>query len=293
MTGDTVDLTLNDQPIYRRKLEPTNQRTIGLFHYANRTEARVRNIIWKGDWPRELPAVQDQELAGEGLEFLEEKLPELTSIFEHDFTRDGLPAEYFKKLGQNAERYISVQPDGVHAVRSGTGKYSQTAFGQRFRVQGDFDITASFDQLQTQSPGNCTAQLLVILQDKSTHHLQMARTNIARTDTEIFQRIYGRFTEIKPDGSRESGASFLASEANSGRFRIARRGDTAYFLFAEGDSPAFRLIATETVGTDEIKSNGIHLCAITTGAGRASIVWKNLSIQACQCQGLRVHCRRR
>ncbi|MBC8351702.1 MAG: DUF1583 domain-containing protein [Planctomycetes bacterium] len=57
LAGDTVSLRLNTELIYERKLEPTNQRTFGLFHYADRTEAQVRRVVWRGEWPRELPAI--------------------------------------------------------------------------------------------------------------------------------------------------------------------------------------------------------------------------------------------
>jgi hypothetical protein len=62
LVGDKVTLDLNDATIYERTLEPTNQRVFGLFHYADETEVRVRNVVYKGNWPKKLPDVQ--ELAG-------------------------------------------------------------------------------------------------------------------------------------------------------------------------------------------------------------------------------------
>jgi hypothetical protein len=56
LTGDTVSLHLNGELIYERPLEPTNQRSFGFFHYAAETEARVRNVTYRGDWPAALPA---------------------------------------------------------------------------------------------------------------------------------------------------------------------------------------------------------------------------------------------
>ncbi len=64
LKGDVVTLSLNGVEIYRyRPLEATNQRTFGLFHYADESEVRVRNITYRGDWPRALPSLADQELA--------------------------------------------------------------------------------------------------------------------------------------------------------------------------------------------------------------------------------------
>jgi tetratricopeptide (TPR) repeat protein len=55
LSGDRVALRLNGQLIYERTLEATNQRLFGLFHYADETEARVRKVHYRGDWPRSLP----------------------------------------------------------------------------------------------------------------------------------------------------------------------------------------------------------------------------------------------
>jgi hypothetical protein len=55
LDGDTLTLSLNDIPVFKRPLEPTNQRTFGLFHYADQTEARARQVIYEGKWPRSLP----------------------------------------------------------------------------------------------------------------------------------------------------------------------------------------------------------------------------------------------
>ena len=60
LTDDTINLILNDQLVYQRKLDLSNQRTFGIFHYADQTESRVRNIVWRGNWPRRLPVVTDQ-----------------------------------------------------------------------------------------------------------------------------------------------------------------------------------------------------------------------------------------
>ena len=58
VVGDAVTLTINDVLIYERPIEPTNQRVFGLFHYADEGEVRVRNVTYKGSWPRSLPATQ-------------------------------------------------------------------------------------------------------------------------------------------------------------------------------------------------------------------------------------------
>jgi Protein of unknown function (DUF1583)/Protein of unknown function (DUF1581) len=55
LQGDKVTIELNGQAIYERRLEPENQRTFGLFHYADQTQVRVRNVSYQGNWPKALP----------------------------------------------------------------------------------------------------------------------------------------------------------------------------------------------------------------------------------------------
>ncbi len=56
LTGNVVTLSLNGESVYERPLETTNSRQFGLFHYADETDVRVRNVIYEGRWPRALPA---------------------------------------------------------------------------------------------------------------------------------------------------------------------------------------------------------------------------------------------
>jgi hypothetical protein len=55
VAGDKVQLTVNGTPVYERAIEPTNGRFFGLFHYTDRTEARVRAVHLTGNWPKQLP----------------------------------------------------------------------------------------------------------------------------------------------------------------------------------------------------------------------------------------------
>ena len=50
-----MKLALNGAEVYERPIEPTNQRLFGLFHYTDRSEARVRSMTYAGDWPKQLP----------------------------------------------------------------------------------------------------------------------------------------------------------------------------------------------------------------------------------------------
>ncbi len=55
LEGDKATIELNGQPIYERRIEPENGRSFGLFHYADETQVRVRNVSYQGQWPKSLP----------------------------------------------------------------------------------------------------------------------------------------------------------------------------------------------------------------------------------------------
>ncbi len=58
VVGDTVRVSVNGELVYERPIEPTNQRFFGLFHYTDRTEARVRNVTHTGAWEKQLPPAE-------------------------------------------------------------------------------------------------------------------------------------------------------------------------------------------------------------------------------------------
>lgn len=87
ITGDTLALSLNGVPIFEGGLEPTNDRTFGLFYYCDQSEARVRNVVLKGDWPKVLPPTGEQELRGTETDELDRERAALADSFEFDFTK--------------------------------------------------------------------------------------------------------------------------------------------------------------------------------------------------------------
>ncbi len=57
--GDVATIRLNGVEAAQRTLEPSNQRTFGLFHYPELSEVRVRRVVMTGAWPRTPPQSAD------------------------------------------------------------------------------------------------------------------------------------------------------------------------------------------------------------------------------------------
>lgn len=286
LTGDTAALTLNGTLIYERPLEPMNQRTFGLFHYADQTDARVRNVVWRGDWPRKLPSLSDQELAGEGTEFLDKSLTSLTASFHHDFVANGMPSERFGLTSGKLDHF-DARSDGLRVVRPGGEGYNDSEIAPHLSVEGDFDIIASFDQFDPHPTegGSSGAFLRVVLDsEKSNECLVLRRYLMHRSQPQTI--IQSTYVTREALGARRDRFPTETADGVAGRLRLARRGDTVYYLYAENDSPHFRLLATEPATKASISANSVRLVAQTQGEGSTHVVWKSLSIRAEGLAGL-------
>ena len=283
LTGDTVSLVLNEAVVYERALEATNQRTFGLFHFADETQARVRNIVWQGDWPRSLPPIAKQELANDDTSFLDRAAADLTSVFDHDFARDGLQLEQFVILRGDPWTHVRHVENGVLTSRPGTGGYRNVTIAPRLMVHGDFDVIATYRDFKSTvaEGGNCNTMLLAILDNATADESSITRRHIHRANN-ILENVSQCVQVGRPvSGERRDYFGVSPMEESSGRLRLARRGDVMYFLTAEGDSPHFVLRGQHATATDAIRAEGLRLLTqIFETGGEVSVVWSRLIVRA-------------
>jgi hypothetical protein len=284
--GDDVLLSLNGQLVYERRLESTNQRTFGLFHFADQTEARVRNVVWRGTWPRQLPPVAQQELADVAALRLDERVAELPAEFEHDFSAQGLPANRFSLIQGRLKENYRPEPDGMHMGGAGTAGYRDLAITPRLVIHGDFDIVATYDRFVAEAvrDGNASVYLKAILGEERTECMVIRRQSIPKAGRE---QQFHQTAVVRYDGGNaiRNFARPSTSETLGGRLRLARRGEMIHFLMAEGDSPNYWLLRSEKVARGDVLENGLRLMTQTHREGRVGVVWKSLSIRAEQLDG--------
>ena len=282
LAGDTVSLQVNGKLIYERALEVTNRRTFGLFSFADQTEVRVRNVVMQGDWPKTLPAPDEMELGDPVSKRLDADLSRMKAVFTHDFAKDGLPEEYFQ-LGVSAGRGgITPRKDGVLAVRAGADNWPTSSLKLPFSAAGDFDVEASFEVLKLESDKDAVAMLHVNLDDRQQHQCRLLRI---RHGTD-YQRIERSLSVLHPTGGRSYTNEPVACEATAGTLRIARRGETVYYLFAEEDSRAYQCVGTDVLDRAPMMQPGIELHALCHGAGETQVLWKDISVRAEQLKYL-------
>lgn len=291
LADDTMTLTLNGVEVYERELPATNQRTFGMFHFADQTEARVRSVVYRGDWARQIPNRVQQELANPVQRELEKHLAALPAKFEYDFS-NGLPKQAFYSPGIESEDYVNAVDDGVHINRPGVDddRWYDSILVPNCELHGDFDIEIHFKDFKaTYSPGGYgSVGIRISFDDKfSTWCTWTRRTEPTKTGSEhnsmrlmTSQRRQGKtFHEHFEGGS---------AEFSSGTLRIARKGEILYFMIAEHDSSFFRILKTFPVSRAPILPTGIRFLTSSYQAGNTDVNWQTLRLCADKITGLAI-----
>ncbi|WP_197167967.1 DUF1583 domain-containing protein [Neorhodopirellula pilleata] len=273
--GNELRLRLNDQLVYEREINVNNDRTFGLFHFADQGEIRVRRIILEGDWPKKLPDFQ--QLADPLPYRLDESLAELKTVFTHAFDDVNETARYFnaETLRQNGDTIQSSE--GLAMFATSRGPWKQVAATPQFAIRGDFDVTASVSNVQLpESADMARIALMVSLDDDFQRKLLTAFASTSKQGTHVM----GSINLTYPDGTAAFMTDRQTDESTSGRLRVARRGEQVAFLFAPGDTNLWQVIHRETASTADVPVGGIQLLCISKGAGTTSAVWKDITIRA-------------
>lgn len=281
LAGRTVKLELNGEKILEQELGASNSRHFGLFHYSGRTEVRVRNVIMRGDWPTTLPSVREQQLADPPPEFIDESMAKMSPVFSHEFAKDGLPAEYFKIAGGFDMSTTAVTPAGLVHSQKSDGRYRHSRFDSWLRMAGDFDITADFAELEIEPKQICGCELYVTFDGGYAVGVKRRwqKPNLQRLVVDWALPAEPGTSTAKAGQFRRV-SDFVSTEVLGGRFRVARRGDTVYALFAEHDSTEFRVVSSKSFKTIGQLEAQVRLQVLANESGSTRVTWKRLRMGA-------------
>ena len=269
LRDSTVQVELNGTLVYERELEAENERTFGLFHYVDATEARVRNLVMRGEWPTTVPSLSDQQLAATTTDALDAERSRLKAVFRHDFQKDGFPEKYFKVPLTLPGSSWKVTPEGVEVNSTGTGQWTYSQISPRFTLSGDFDIEAQFDHLKMECSQRSTGIQLNITFDDPLRPDYGLNRMLAIPHLNL---LYSSRNIVMNGGERAWIAKDDACESLRGRFRLTRRGKTAYFLFADRDSENFQLLETQPAPEVDIERDGVRLFSLSQSVGVVNVV---------------------
>ena len=274
---DSVVVSLNGQQVCEAGIDALNDRVFGLFHYADQTEARVRNIHMRGNWPKTLPGCSDQEAADKRPVQLDADVVKLTNVFRHEFAKDGTPDRFFAVGRNQPGDFSEVTSNGWRIQRFGGGPWCDTHVNLPFMVHGDFDMDVAFDDFKAVGDEFGCIMLVVELNDDKRRQCRILRIR----DELQRQELHSSLSELHADGNRSfSARPPKKTDAIAGCLRMARRGTTLYYLFAENDSSEFRVLETEEISGESSVADGLHFHTMCNGNGETSVLWKSISIRA-------------
>jgi hypothetical protein len=226
----------------------------------------------RGDWPKTVPHVSEQELADPRIAVLDARLPDLEQVFHHDFARDGLPAKYFTRPANKPAPVVTA--DGLlHTDRSTDGGWAHSLLKPAIQMVGDFDVTVRFDDLTTPAL-HCSCGIAAYIGNGS--HIEVVR----RRGEPKVERVHATFATRSPDGNFRHDGDYLTTEALDGSFRLTRRGDIYTTLFADGDSSVFRVIGEHTWADSSEQPVTLDLRSIAFASGATQVVWQDIRIAA-------------
>jgi hypothetical protein len=279
LRGATLTLTLNGTAVYEGALPADNNRIFGLFHWAGETESRVRNVVYRGDWPKSLLPVKDQEIAEVDPSLFD--TTRLTESWTHDFTQSGLGQNLFlPRGGVPLDQIAQVSPQGVTVSMVGAEGWREATIVPRRAVLGDFDIQAEYDNFETDAlkAGSAGAALVLTLTSPLATSLRLGPRNKSTGDGVMdFQFGFDNLEGKKTYPSREFPAANRA-----GALRAVRRGP-AIHLFYRGDShSSWRYLDTVALGRAEYPVDQILLQTNAQAAigHKSSVRWKSITIRA-------------
>ncbi len=286
--GDSITIQINGQSVFEGSVKEHSDRNFGFFYYADATEARIRNVILKGDWPKVVPAVPEQELRSIEADVLDRERDSLADSFEFDFA-SAAAQDFQSKFRTEASQANAVTLTRQGLRMGGTGfQNGQTTHstGPRLRIDGDFDVIAEYSDLQLEVSENGSSAIYLgfrsFIQDHQANLLYHGL--IRHPDTPLRGISQVEILETGSKGFRFSYPVIKADDFRAGRLRLARRGETLHYLMAPGDSPRFRILHSMPGPKIPILPGDFMLRNSCYSAGKTpstvNVLWKNLSIRA-------------
>ena len=273
LTGTELTVAVNDVDAGTFDISSVARRKFGLFHFRDQTSARVRNVVWRGDWPKQLPTLADQKLAAPDLEFLN-GLDELREVMHHDFALHGVSEERFRVDGESRSTAIHETVLGTRITPTADGTWRGIWVKLKEPIYGDFDAVLSFTDLVFEYGES--DYLDMELRGIDASGLEMKATRQMHGTNDEFR---AKLDQQLSDGSWVSDSVHLRDESTSGRLRLIRRGDTCHMLIAHDDSPNFHYCGSRQVFSADSMMR-VEILVKCAGGGSASVVLRELTVRS-------------
>jgi hypothetical protein len=277
-----LTLTVNGTQVAQHTLtEPANQRIFGLFRYADKTKCRVRNIVYRGDWPKELPPVENQELAYSTRGALSTDKDQWPSTMKFALHRPLSELEQigFHTLG-SADTLNTIDSGIRIELRSATDPNAWPGLVLKHPIIGDCDATLDFEQLQltpAESGWGCGFTFKLLF---DSPHNVWTEAGVFM-DSQGKQKLQAAAAHNLTSGAEQKDVRHFSGQPGqfaSGRLRMVRLGGYVHCLYAAKESDYFRLLESFPVGDAPISEFRVQNVASDEKAG-VDVVVNHLTLR--------------
>ena len=277
--GDTLLIELNGDTIFTREIEPTNLRHFGLFHYANESNVRVRNVHYRGNWPTALPSVDQQDLASGPQMLAEIQSADLPDSISWDFTKSKFSLDEFRyHWDARVAKQVTPTEEGLRFVQpAGEKKMQFIGVSPKVTISGDFIATMDYEGLNAHPANESWGSGLSFTATQDGSYTTGFEVRLeAKAQNKMTRSVMSMYEPNRPNYFHsESIGEFPAA----GRLRLQRHGPVLYFFTADAKSEKFRLLTQRPLGTHDIKYLVVNADASDQAAG-SEFLLKSLSIRA-------------
>ena len=274
--GELAKLSLNGKDVLHHHMGKSAHLPFGLFYFADRTQAQVRDVVLHGGWPTELPSLPEQTLADLTVSQIDDRLPALTASFSHSFVQEGLHSPLLQ-FARAQQMFLDPQPVGVVAHSKSAGPWLPVELSVSAELHGDIEVEAEFADFERSGAGWAGILLNLEFDDPARH---LTRTMLLKDPAGQGPMLQASLSEEKNGERIYDHFDLIDCDSTSGRLRVSRRGEIVHSLFAEGDSPTFRSIGQRKVSTSPTKTGRIVLQALSHAGSQCRVTWKSLTMRA-------------
>ncbi len=186
----------------------------------------------------------------------------LAQVFQVDFRQESFDVQSLALVGGHAEELVHAEPSGLRVqMPAGMGNPETVGIKPRFRVRGDFDISAEFEILQADKPtdGYGIGAQMSIETDSPTKEAATAEWTFTPGKDGvrfISTRIIGQ-----PDGKRDYRVQSLAANRRAGTLRLVRTGTSLRASYRDEGETRDRSLPPVELGTEDVTT--VRLAANT------------------------------
>ncbi len=253
LRGDQLTITVNGAEAATATVtEKPNFRQFGLFRYSNLTRSRVRKLIYRGQWPKELPPLESQDLAastdGPHIPAAQQFIDADLSLPERELENLPLalrgPADRRQTSGEGLELHLHDTKDWTDSPGI---SYTQP-------IEGDCEVTVAYQGIQMSRPKTGWGVSLVFELVLDDFQKSRVECNVSLNDRKQLQHTTQVMRNHAAGSSHAVDQQVVHPGNASGNLRMIRRGGQVDCYVAPAGSNEFKLVNSLAVGGARILS---------------------------------------